>query len=129
MKEEIVFYEKQYVLTTYINEDGVYIRFFPFILKYKFFSWDTILKAYIREYHPILEYGGWGIKHGRFRFNPFRIRKFGMRRFIRKYNIAYIISGNIGLQLELTDGKRILIGTRKSVELEDVLRKSGKWKE
>ena len=129
--EEIVFYEKQFTLTTYINEDGVYIRLFPFFMKNRFFSWDFISKAYIREYNPILEYGGRGIRHRRFRFNIFRIKGSGFEyiRNIRNSDVAYRFFGNRGLQLELTDGNRVLIGTRRPDELEDVLRKLGKWEE
>ena len=113
MKEEVVFYENQFILRTWVNEDGVFIKVFPFFLKYKFFSWDTISKAYVRKYNPIWEYGGWGIKFKR----GFRIR-----------NIAYSAWGNRGLQLELTDGRRVLIGTCKPVEMDEVLRTLNKYR-
>jgi len=41
----------------------------------------------------------------------------------KKAGVAYNISGNMGLQLELKNGKKILLGTRKPTELEDVLKK------
>jgi len=41
MKEEVVFYENQFILKTWINEDGVHIKIFPFFLRYKFFSWEN----------------------------------------------------------------------------------------
>ena len=107
MKEEVVFYEKQIILRTWVNEEGVYIKMFPFVFRYKFFPWDSIAKAYIRKYHPLWEYGGWGIRFRRWNFR----------------HIAFSAFGNSGLQLELTNGKRILIGTRKPVELEEVLQK------
>ncbi len=34
---------------------------------------------------------------------------------------AYNVSGKIGLQLELKNGKKILIGTRKPEEIENLL--------
>jgi len=101
-------------LDTVVNKEGVYIKIFPFSWKYKFFTWDIISKSHVRKYNPILEYGGWGIKYGR-----------GIRRY-RINNVAYSVSGNRGLQLELTNGKRVLIGTRKPVELEEVLKKLNK---
>ena len=124
MKEEVIFYEKQFILTTYINEEGILIRLFPFFVKWISFPWDIISKAYIRTYRPIKEYGGWGIRHpsGMFRFNIIRIK--GLRN--NPNNVAYNMSGNIGLQLELINGKRVLIGTRRPVELEEVLRKLNK---
>lgn len=91
-----------------------------FLFKCSLFS-----NAYIRKYNPIAEYGGWGVRDGWFKFKIF------MTKAIRvdDTNIAYNMSGNIGLQLKLINDKRVLIGTRKSTKMEDVLRKLGKWKE
>ena len=97
---------------TVVNNEGVYIKLFPFFLKYKCIPWDTVSKSYVRKYKPLWEYGGWGIRQ------RWQIR--GRR------SIAYSVSGNRGLQLELTNGRRILIGTRKPLELEEVLRKLNK---
>lgn len=91
-------------LETKINEKGIYIRFFPFIIKWKQFYWENITKAYIREYKPIKEYGGWGIKG------------FSTR------NVAYNISGNKGLQLEMKNGKKVLIGTKNQDKLLNYLK-------
>ena len=48
---------------------------------------------------------------------------------IRRKGIAYTVSGNIGLQVELKNGKKILIGTRTGQQIEEVLRNLGKWSE
>ncbi len=47
-----------------VREDGVYIRFFP--LHYRFHRIPFAeLKSYeVRNYSPIKEYGGWGIRYG-----------------------------------------------------------------
>ena len=89
-------------LETEISKEGISIRFFPFHLKKKFFSWDEIAKAEVREYSPLLEYGGWGIRRG-------------------KSGVAYNVKGNMGLQLVLKSGKKILIGTQKTEELKQIL--------
>jgi hypothetical protein len=102
-------------LDTVINEEGIFIKIFPFFLRYKFFPWNNISKAYIRKYNPVLEYGGWGI---RFKFSS-----------TLNANVAYSMSGNIGLQLELINGKRILIGTCKPVEMEEIVRNLENLKE
>ena len=86
-------------LKTKINEKGISYQLFPFHLKEKIFIWDEIAEANIRKYSPILEYGGWGY------------------RYSFKYGKAYNISGNMGLQLVLKNGKKILIGTNKPEEL------------
>jgi hypothetical protein len=111
-----------------INKEGIYIKIFPFFFRYKFFLWDSISKAYIRKYNPILEYGGWGIRSKFMKFNLFRIKGFNFSNVLNN-NVAYNMSGNTGLQLELTNGKQILIGTCKPVEMEEVMRKLGKLKE
>ena len=93
-------------LETQLKRDGVYVRFPPILLKWRYYPWEKIAKSYIREYKPILEYGGWGIR--------------GLGK-----NRALNISGNIGLQLEFTDGKKLLIGTNNREELEIALLKLG----
>ena len=73
-------------------------------LKFKFYDWKNISKSYIRQYQPIIEYGGWGI----------RIGLFGKGR-------AFNVRGNKGLQLEFKDNNKLLIGSNNSEELERVL--------
>ena len=91
-------------LETKIDELGVRVRLFPFHLQFKYYPWKSIEKAYIREYSPITEYGGWGLRQG----------LFGKGK-------AYNTSGNIGLQLVFTDRKKLLIGTQKSEEIRKFL--------
>lgn len=87
-------------LETKIDALGIRVRLFPFHFQFKYFPWKNIEKAYIREYSPLMDYGGWGL----------RIVSFGRGK-------AYNISGNMGLQLVFKDGKKLLIGTQKSVEI------------
>ena len=97
-------------LDTQIKMDGIYVRFIPFRLSFRHYSWEQIQKAYVRQYQPILEYGGWGI------------RGFGRNR-------ALNVSGNQGLQLQFTDDKKLLIGTNKPVEINEILVKLGKMQQ
>ncbi len=84
-------------MITDVRKDGIYIRFFPFSRKILF----SELKSYVaRTYRPIGEYGGWGVRCN-----------WGGK------GMAYNVSGNRGVQLELTSGKRILIGSQKPDEL------------
>tara|TARA_B100001250_G_C19733562_1_gene759705 strand:- start:588 stop:1067 length:480 start_codon:yes stop_codon:yes gene_type:complete len=78
-------------LITTINEDGINIIFAPFTNF--IIPFNKIKKYQIRQYRPIIEYGGWGIRYS-------------------KYGKAYNVSGKIGLQIELSNGKRLLIGTQ-----------------
>lgn len=91
-------------LETQIKEEGIYVRLFPFHLKFKYFPWEQLAKIYVRKYSPIKEYGGWGL-----RWSIFGSGK------------AYNIRGDIGLQLIFMDGKKLLIGTQNPEELKKVL--------
>ena len=83
-------------LITEIKKDGIQITFTPFT---NFIIPFNKIRSYkIRKYRPILEYGGWGI-----RFN--------------RTGKAYTVSGKIGLQIELSNGKEILIGTENPDKL------------
>ncbi|HRB31061.1 MAG TPA: hypothetical protein PK872_06080 [Ferruginibacter sp.] len=93
-------------LETLIKPDGIYFRFYPFQIKYKSIAWKDLTEIYVRQYSPIAEYGGWGI------------------RGIGK-NKAYNVSGNKGIQLITTNNTRILIGTQKPDEINEII----KWLE
>lgn len=90
-------------LETRIAEDGLYVRFFPFHLRYTHISWSDIKNYYLRKYSAPAEFGGWGIRTG-----------WGKGR-------AYTVDGNQGLQLELHSGKKLLIGTQKPEEMDMAL--------
>ena len=87
---------------TVIKSDGIYVRFFPFHLKYKHYAWQTIANMQVRKYSPLAEYGGWGIRYS-------------------SNGKAYNISGNQGLQIQFNNDKKLLIGTNKSAELAGIL--------
>ena len=96
-------------LETLIKKDGIYVRFYPFQPNYMVFTWDKISTAFVRQYDPIAEYGGWGLRFG----------LFGRGK-------AFNISGNKGLQLVFHDGTKLLIGTQKPEELSEILKRIGK---
>jgi hypothetical protein len=96
-------------LETLVKNDGIYVRFFPFHISFKHHPWETITRAYVREYSPLVEYGGWGLRMGLF-----------------GKGMAFNVSGNIGLQLEFTNSKKLLIGTNKAEELTTALQKLGR---
>ncbi len=96
-------------LRTRVDRHGITYKFSIIHRKERFIKWDSINRAYVRKYKPIREYGGWGFRLGR-------------------SGTAYNTSGNMGLQLELADGKKLLLGTQKPEELEVILEKLGKNK-
>ena len=98
-------------LETIIKPDGIYVQFFPFHFKYRYYPWNALKKSYVRPYSPLGEYGGWGLRLG----------VFGKGQ-------AYNVSGDKGLQLEFTTGQKLLIGTNKPEELSTVLKSIGQLK-
>jgi len=92
-------------LKTRIDEKGVYYQYLPFHFSYRFLPWNSISKCYVRNYNAIFEYGGWGLK--------FSFRKNKGKSFTAK--------GDVGLQLLLTNGKHLLIGTQKKEEIQRTL--------
>ena len=93
-------------LKTRIDGEGINYQFFPFHLKYHVIKWNDIQNVYTRKYNPISEYGGWGFKGGFF--------------FQRK-GTAFNVYGNIGIQLELKNGKKLLIGTQQKEKAQQAI--------
>jgi hypothetical protein len=91
-----LFYFSQ--LETTVCRDRLVIRYRPFHIRGRVFAMGEIEEAEAREYRPIIEYGGWGIRYG-------------------LSGMAYNVSGNRGVQLSLRDGRRVLIGSQRAEEL------------
>ena len=71
-----------------------------------------IATSNVRQYSPLLEYGGLGM----------RIGLFGKGK-------AWNISGDKGLQLEFNNQKKLLIGTNQPEELAATLEKIGQLRQ
>ena len=91
-------------LDTRIDREGVHVRYLPFHRRFRHFPWERITSCQVRRYSPIGEYGGWGLRLGLFGKGD-----------------AYNVSGNRGLQLEFSDRRPLLIGTRRPDELQTAL--------
>ena len=83
-------------LVTEVRRDGIYYRFVPVHLSFHRITFENLESYHARSYSPLREYGGWGIRWG----------------FKRGW--AYNVGGNQGVQLELSDGKRILFGSQRA---------------
>jgi hypothetical protein len=86
------------------DKEDIFIRYFPLQISYHKIHIKDIKKSYVRTYNPIIDYGGWGIRYG-----------------LRSSGLCYNVSGNKGLQLELKNGKLILLGSQKPDELKNIL--------
>ena len=101
----VVLLFKFFKLKTRIDEKGIYYQYLPFHFSYRFLPWNSISKCYIRNYNAIFEYGGWGLKFS----------------FTKHRGESFTVKGNIGLQIALLNGKKILIGTQKKEEIQRVI--------
>ena len=95
----LFFYVK---LETEVRYDGIQIRFFPFLLRTKKVAFTELSSCEARTYRPLLEYGGWGVRLG-------------------AKGWAYNASGREGVELQLRDGRMLLIGSQRSHELCQVI--------
>ena len=89
-------------LTVAVDEDGVHIRYRPFVRRK--IPFDEIQSFRVRRFRPIREFGGWGIR-----------RAPGRRR-------AYTVTGDRGVELYLADGSSLMLGSRRPDELAAALR-------
>ena len=92
-------------LKTRIDEKGIQYQYYPLQFSYKLITWNEISKCYLRNYDAIFEFGGWGMKFS----------------FRKKRGKSYTVKGSDGLQLELINGSKILIGTQKKEEIQRTL--------
>jgi hypothetical protein len=92
-------------LETEIRTDGIYVRFFPFHLRFRHYAPRELENYYMRTYSSLVEYGGWG-----------------MRVSLSGAGKLYNVSGKEGLQLVFPNGKRLLIGTQQPEALSAALK-------
>lgn len=87
-------------LRTQVKPDGVYIRFFPFHLSAVRISAEELKTAEAVEYHPVRDYGGWGIRWS-------------------SQGKAYSVGGKHGVKLTFKDPSRkpLLIGSNQAEQL------------
>lgn len=90
-------------LETGVDEEGVHVRFRNGIGR-RDIDFADIVEVEAREYRPILEFGGWGLRWSRHR-----------RR-------AFTASGTAGVEIRLRDGRSVLVGSQRADELAGVIR-------
>jgi len=84
-------------LVVEVTGDEVRIRYRPFMRRA--IPLRDIAQAQARTYNAVTEYGGWGIKGW------------------SKAKMAYNVSGKRGVELTLTDGRSVMLGSRRADEL------------
>ena len=91
-------------LETRINEEGIHARFLPILCRWRKYTWSEIKKVSTRDCNPLIEYGGWGYRIG-----------------IMGQGHAMILSGRKGIQIELKNGKKMLIGTKRDEDAQKII--------
>ena len=99
----LLFFSMQLVTT--IIEDAIIIRFYPFHIFPKRFEWSQLSEVIVREYNPLKEFGGWGL------------RGFGNKK-------AMSVSGNWLIEIVFLNNQSLLIGTKCPKEVEAALAKT-----
>jgi len=81
-----------------VRGDGFFFRFPVLINRTRKINLTDIESFEVKKYHPLRDFGGWGIR-------------FGLS------GKAYNVKGNMGLCIVLKNGKKILFGTQNPDEL------------
>lgn len=84
-----------------VHDDRIHIRI-PLLASREIDTSD-IVTAMAETYRPIREYGGWGVR--------------GTRNGTRVYNMR----GNEGVMITLRNGRRVLIGSQRAKELQQII--------
>jgi hypothetical protein len=98
------FWTRKLALITEVDDRDITLRYRG-LLKTRVIPISSVRDARPRTYRPIRDYGGWGIK-------------FGPKGWV------YNVSGREGVQLQLTEGKPLLIGSRRPDELAEAITSS-----
>ncbi len=92
----LILFMRSNILRTTITKDQVSYQFRPYHSVERVIDISDIDKCYVRLYNPVKEYGGWGVRAS--------VKKGGGK--------ALNMAGKYGIQLELKDGRKLLIGTQ-----------------
>jgi len=85
-----------------VGPEALSIRFRPFSARR--IPYGDIASVEARTYRPLVEYGGWGI------------------RWSLSRGMAYNVSGKQGVLLQLSNGSRVLLGSRNAQSLADAIK-------
>lgn len=89
---------------TKIDQDGIHYCFWPFVVKWRKVSWYDVESAVVKQYKPIADFGGWGIKMS-----------------MSKGFWAFSVKGKQGIFIRQRDGKELMLGTQKKDEATKIL--------
>ena len=85
-------------LVTEVRAEGLYYRFVPLHRRVHRIAFSEMESAAAVSYRPVRDFGGWGIRYG-------------------PRGKAFNVKGDRGVEIDLKDGNRILIGSQRAEEL------------
>ena len=88
-----------------VSGDTLHVRYVPF--RKRDIPLSEIAVAESKRYHPMRDYLGWGI------------------RWMPRKGWVYSISGDRGVQLVFTNGRKLLLGSRKPIQLAEAIHTAG----
>jgi len=89
-------------LKTEVRADGIYFKMWPLHRSFRRIPWSEIQRYEAKQYRPIREFGGWGI-----RWAPGKI--------------AYNVRGNRGVWIERTNERSVLLGSQHPDEFANAI--------
>lgn len=96
-------------LRTRIDASGIHYQYKPFHGSERHIDWSKVTHVEVKEFRPFREYGGWGL----------RFRGFDMN------DLLLNVSGKIGIYIQTSDGRKIMLGTQKADEANAALKQFG----
>lgn len=78
--------------------DGLYYRYRPFHRSFRNIPWNNIETHEVQTFSPLREWGGLGLR-------------------VKRGGRAYLASGNQGVLLHLSNGRQVMIGSKRPEEL------------
>ncbi|WP_231184545.1 hypothetical protein [Haladaptatus sp. DYF46] len=97
------------VLVTEVRDDGLYLKFFPFHLRFRRIPFEEITAVESSEYSAMRDYGGWGIRWG------LSLTRDGLS--WDEKGTAYIVDGSEGVRITRDGTRPLLVGSERADEL------------
>jgi len=94
-------------LITEIKSEGIYLKYPPYFTKHIVYHFNDIKHFNKHKYSALKDYGGNGV-----------------RKKPKNNEVAYLVFGDEGIQLALSSGQKVLIGTQRSEYFLSAIRKA-----
>jgi hypothetical protein len=94
---------RRFQLWVLVTPKSLEFQFFPSQKEIQVIEWDFVKSVELRDYSAFKHFGGWGVRYGEMR--------------------SYTMGGNRGVELTFTNGRKLLLGSKKPQDLYQAIRK------